>query len=125
MRDRSRVGGAERMRLHCGADGRSDCFFSDSESLEYFRLAVFGCAAVTAHRGNQERPAAARLHRVNDAGEQVDETTHTATAGSNGDLRIRLQGIEEPGLEQSLLGFVSQVGDVIPGEKLCDVGEWR
>jgi hypothetical protein len=95
------------VRLHSGADGRSDCFFSDSESLEYFRLPVFGCASVTAHCGNNERPAATRFDGVNDAGEQVDETAHAATAGSNGDLRIRLQRIEEPGLEQSLLSFMS------------------
>src|ERR1051325_8239783 len=95
MRDRSGVGRAQRMRLHGGTDGRSDCFFSDSESLEYFRLALFRCASVTAHRGNKERPAATRLHRVNDTGEQVDETTHAATAGSDGDLRIRLERIKE------------------------------
>ena len=103
------------MRLHSGTDGRSDCFFSNPESLEYFRLPVFRCASVTAHRGNKERLAALRFHRVNDAGKQLDEATHTATAGSNGDLRIRLQRIEEPGLEQSLLSFMSQVVDVIAG----------
>jgi hypothetical protein len=113
------------MRLHSGSDGRSDCFFSDSESLEYFCLAFFGGASVTAHRGNQERPAATRFHCVNDAGEQVDKTTHPATTGSDCDLRIRFQRVEEPGLEQLLLSFMSQVVNVISWKKLRHVSEWR
>src|ERR1041385_3479023 len=125
MCDRARVASSERVRLHGGANGRSDCFFSDSESLKYFCLAFFGSASVTAHRGNQERPATTRFHGVNDAGEQVDKTTHPATTGSDGDLRLRLQRVEETGLEQSLLSFISQVVNVISWKKLRHVSEWR
>jgi hypothetical protein len=56
------------MRLHGGADGRSDHFFGDSEPAEYFRLALFSC--------------------INDARKQVNETTHAATAGRDADLRV-------------------------------------
>src|ERR1044072_8478807 len=125
MRDRSRLGGAQRMRLHGGPDGCSDRFFSNSKPPQYFRLALFGCAAVAAHRRNQERLATTRSYCIDNAGKQVDEPSHTATAGSDGDLRIRLQRIEEPGLEQSLLSFVSNIRDVFVRKKLRHVSEWR
>jgi len=112
------------MRLHSGADGRADCFFSYSESLEYFRLALFGCASVTAHRRNKERPAAARFHRVDDAGKQVDETTHTATAGSDADPHPLLQIVQESRLEQSLSSFSTNVSDVVQRKKLGHMSQW-
>jgi len=68
MCDGSGFGCSERMRLHGGADGRSDHFFGDSEPAEYFRLALFSC--------------------INDARKQVNETTHAATAGRDADLRV-------------------------------------
>jgi hypothetical protein len=76
------------MRLHGGADGRSDHFFGDSEPAEYFRLALFSCAAMTAHRRDHKGPGATRFHCINDARKKVNETTHAATAGRDADLRV-------------------------------------
>lgn len=80
---------------------------------------------MTAHCRNQERPAALCFHRVDDAGEQFDETTHAATAGNDRDLRIGLQRIEARGLEQSLSRFIADIRDVLAREKLRHVSEWR
>ena len=87
------------MSLHRGADRRASGGFSNSESLEYFRLACFSRAAVTAHRWNNERLAAARFYCIDDAGDQFDKTAHPATAGSDGNARVWLQTVEKPGLE--------------------------
>jgi hypothetical protein len=59
--------------------------------VEYFGLTLFSGAAVTAHSGKHERLATIRFNRVNDAGEQLDKTAHTATAGSYADPRTLLE----------------------------------
>jgi hypothetical protein len=89
--DRSGVGRAERVRLHSRANGRACRFFFNAEPVEYFGLTLFSGAAVTAHSGKHERLATTRFNRVNDAGEQLDKTAHTATAGSYADPRTLLE----------------------------------
>jgi len=115
--------------VHAAADGcaapRGLLVFAEAVAFEDGSLA-FGCAAaVAAHGGDEEGPAATGAYLVEDGDNHVTDTSDAAAAYADGDLHTWPDGGGEGQAAQAGADIAGDVGDMVAGEALaygCNLG---